>query len=288
MSTPVETDERYLDVVEKLGRHQLSPFDIGQLLEQVTTERLFGPCECFADFMAYHLDDSERHGYRLIFAYRMREEIIRAGVKTLPTAESQVRPLSRLGGQETPDTTFPTAVALQIACWEKACLVKREGHAPRAIDVTREVNRVLIPKPDEKTNRDLRAYRSAINRCKQWVVRANRILEGGSLDSFFLLSESGGKAGKRAKRKRQFILYQLRQIEKILGSQIEAFESAKPHSPNAEQSQTRPSSRLTPTTTRTKPTAFIGSLPGTGQPRPPVPPRRDPPAPLPVPSGLPP
>jgi hypothetical protein len=226
-------DERYREIVELLRQRQLSRVDIGRLLEQVNQEKLFGPHETFRGFVAYHLNGmSAQEAYRLIFAYHMRGRLMQSGAETLPSAESQVRPLHRLESIKPKEVAakcemlgicVTTVTALQIACWQRACRLKKKGHPPTAADVTREVNRILIKEPDFPIDEGIRTYRENIAKAQRFLTRANRLLDDGSLDSFFVLCAAGGPEGDNANARRGRIGSQLAKISNLIDKHCQNF-----------------------------------------------------------------
>jgi hypothetical protein len=147
---------------------------------QVLEEKLFGEYGTFESFVKGELTMSERQALRLIFAYRMQMVLKKAKCKTSASHESQIRPLARLPYGQT---------RLQVQCWNRACTMKKGGHAPTAADVTREVNRVINPVPTKQTEDDFADYRDAIETAKRELTKASHYLEPGNLDTFMMLQD---------------------------------------------------------------------------------------------------
>lgn len=230
-----EHDPRYQDLLHALKRRQQNDFKIGALLEQALAEQLYGPYKSFEEFVEIELHISRSQGHRLIFANTIREVLKVAEAKTLPTVESQVRPLSRLqsmqvklrcyeesGGVDELDDNIRT---LQIRAWENACRLKKRDHPPTAVDVTREVNRVLRRRSKFPLDQSLRTYREHLAKMHQFLVRANRLLEEGNLDSFFLLCHQPTEEGELAARRRQRIGQELSSTSFLLSKQCNNFGS---------------------------------------------------------------
>jgi hypothetical protein len=219
----IADDDSYSEIVECLHRHQLTAFDTGRLLEQVETEKLFGPHASFAEFVSYHLQKTERHAFRLIFAYRMRERLIQAKAETLPTNEAQVRPLSRL--ERFPPTYGKPGLvlSLQVKCWQRACLQKKKGHPPTEQDVTREVNKVMVEKSDFPVDESLRTYRAYIAKVQRNLVRADRMLTDGDLDSFFVLCSAMTPEAENARNRRKRTARELSKISLLIDKHCRNF-----------------------------------------------------------------
>ena len=145
-----------------------------------------------------------RQAYRLVFAYQASLLLQAAKCGTLPTHESQVRPLSRL------DEGRPGLPGRG----KNACLMKKQGKVRAAADVTRAVNQIAIPKTHRKGDQELGRYVKLLRRSRRTLGQATEILTDGDLDDFLLASKSANDP--KAVKKRQRIAIEILSFSKML------------------------------------------------------------------------
>lgn len=175
---PAPEDARYKEVTEAL-KHSLrvGDFRVGELLQQVSEERLYGHWGTFADYIKGELRISPQNAYRQITAWNISVMLKKHGSATLPLNERQIRSLNQL-----------PASADQIQAWERACKQKQFGQ-PTYLDVQREVNRLLKPKISPDAEETYRTYKGHLEQMRTNLRRASEILASGDLEPFLHSSE---------------------------------------------------------------------------------------------------
>jgi hypothetical protein len=121
----------------------------------------------------------------LVFAYWVYELFKKRRVRR-PLNEQQVRPLTRLKKDE----------KSTILAWTRACAQKQKS-LPTYSDVTREVNRLIIPQKASTNDESYRKYRADLEAIRAAEKRMSKLLQDGELENFRLTDDKKSVRQKR-------------------------------------------------------------------------------------------
>jgi hypothetical protein len=171
-------DEEFIEIDQAIKRSlQRSQFKTGSFLQQMLDRGKYGPHETFKDYVITELRITEVTAHRLIFASWVDELFKKRRLKR-PLHERQVRPLTRL--RKNPKSL--------ILAWTRACAQKQKS-LPTESDVTREVNRLVIPQEASKNDEGYQKYWVDLEVMIAAAKRMSKRLADGELENFRLTDD---------------------------------------------------------------------------------------------------
>ena len=202
------SQDDYVEIDHALKRSlQHHQFKAGGFLQQMLDRGKYGPYETFRDYVVTELRISEVSAFRLIFAF-WADELFKKHRLKRPLNERQVRPLSRLKKDE----------KSIVLAWTRACAQKQKS-LPTASDVTREVNRLLIPQEASSDDGGYRKYRKGLETIRAEEKRLGKMLEDGELENFRLLDD------KRSIRQKVALINAITKLGVRLGDHFRYWEN---------------------------------------------------------------
>jgi hypothetical protein len=179
-------DEEFIELDQAIKRSlQRFQFKTGGHLQQMLERGKYGSHQTFRDYVVTDLRISEVTAFRLVFAHWVYELFKKRRLKR-PLNERQVRPLTRLKKDEK---------SIMLA-WTRACAQKQKS-LPTYSDVTREVNRLVIPQKASGNDDGYRKYRAELEVMRAAEKRMSKLLEDGELETFRLMDDKKSIRQKR-------------------------------------------------------------------------------------------
>ena len=179
-------DEEFIEIDQAIKRSiQRSQIKTGGFLQQMLDRGKYGSHKTFRDYVVTDLRMSEVTAHRLIFASWVDELFKKRRLKR-PLHERQVRPLTRL--RKNPKNL--------LLAWTRACAQKQKS-LPTESDVTREVNRLVIPQKASTNDESYRKYRADLEVIRAAEKRMSKLLQDGELENFRLTDDKKSIRQKR-------------------------------------------------------------------------------------------
>jgi hypothetical protein len=180
-------DEALLATCEKRIEHGIeTTIDVANALYTIKAQALYRKhYKTFAEYCRLRWEFGRQHGYRLIQAAKIREELSPLGDTPLPETESQARPLTKL------KTSAERAVAMKTAG-------KKAGGKPKTSHITQAVEDILATKgANEKLGKAAKPTRPkntadlneavSVTDTLGWLDEAKALLDEEEIDSDRLL-----------------------------------------------------------------------------------------------------